>query len=166
MERFLIPDRMFDTVFEITPAFLAEAGISALLCDIDNTLSPYEDPVPSPQIRAWIEGMRAAGVAIALISNNTEARVAAYNKDLNLAAFADAHKPSVTVYKQAAAAIGVPLSRCAVLGDQLLTDALAAWRLRIPALIVPPIKDKTTLFFRAKRAIEAPFIRAYRKQKR
>ncbi|MBQ7660633.1 MAG: YqeG family HAD IIIA-type phosphatase [Clostridia bacterium] len=164
MEKFLVPDRMFDTVFEITPDFLKAHGVFALLCDIDNTLSPYEDAVPDAAVCNWIAKMRESGVEIALISNNSEARVATYNKDLHLAAFADAHKPSVTVYRQASAALGVPLKKCAVLGDQLLTDALAAWRLKIPAFIVPPIKDKTTLFFRAKRAVEVPFIRAYKRQ--
>jgi len=31
------------------------------------------------------------------------------------------------------------------------------------SIIVPPIKDKTSLFFKSKRLIEKPFIRRYKK---
>ena len=48
------------------------------------------------------------------------------------------------------------------LGDQLLTDTLAAHRLGLISIIVPPIKDKTTLFFKSKRLIEKPFIKRYK----
>ena len=51
-----------------------------------------------------------------------------------------------------------------VLGDQLLTDALAGKRLGLRVLIVPPIKDKTTLFFRFKRLCERPIIRRFKRR--
>ena len=51
----------------------------------------------------------------------------------------------------------------ALLGDQLLTDCLSARRLGVPCIIVPPIRDKKTLFFRCKRALEKPFLAAYRR---
>ena len=56
---------------------------------------------------------------------------------------------------------GVTPAETAVLGDQLLTDAYAGKHIGLPALIVPPIKDKTNLFFRFKRWCERPFIRKY-----
>ena len=52
----------------------------------------------------------------------------------------------------------------AAIGDQLLTDALGAHRLGMPAFIVPPIKDKTTTFYKIKRFIEKPYIRAYKRK--
>ncbi len=55
---------------------------------------------------------------------------------------------------------GVPPGRAAILGDQIFTDCLAAKRLGMKAYIVPPIKDKKNLFFRFKRLLEKPFLRA------
>ena len=49
------------------------------------------------------------------------------------------------------------------MGDELLTDVAAARRLGAKAIIVPPIKDKKTLFFRFKRALEKPIIKKYLK---
>ncbi|MBR4896009.1 MAG: hypothetical protein IKZ41_06250 [Clostridia bacterium] len=48
-----------------------------------------------------------------------------------------------------------------LLGDKLLTDCAAGRRAGMRVIIVPPIKDKTTLFFRAKRWIERPYVRKY-----
>ena len=67
----LTPDFMFARTADITPAFLKNNSIAALLCDIDNTLSPYEDAEPNDEICAWVKSMQAAGIALALISNNT-----------------------------------------------------------------------------------------------
>lgn len=164
MNRTLTPDFMFARTADITPAFLKEHHIAALLCDIDNTLSPYEDAVPNDEICAWVHAMQAAGIALALVSNNTPARVETYNAPLGLVAYADAKKPSTARYRDAMRALSVGADACAVLGDQLLTDCLSARRLRIPCLIVPPIRDKKTLFFRFKRMLEKPFLAAYRRR--
>ena len=167
MSALLIPDFMFDAFSDVDPEFLKKQKITALLCDIDNTLSPYEDAVPSEAVRGWVREMQTAGISLALISNNTPERVETYNAPLGLVAYADAKKPSKKRYLDAMAALGVDRKSCAVLGDQLLTDAWSAKRLGIFSVIVKPIRDKKTLFFRFKRALEVPFIKAYqRKQKR
>ena len=67
--------------------------------------------------------------------------------------------------QKALAALGADASRAAMLGDQLFTDAYAGKRMGMRALIVPPIKDKTTLFFRFKRALEKPIMKSYLKEK-
>ena len=63
----LMPDYMFDHYYDITPAFLADAGIRALLIDIDNTLAPYEMPEPDEQIIRWLGQLADAGVKAALV---------------------------------------------------------------------------------------------------
>ena len=162
-EKYLLPDRCFGSFREVTPDVLAALGVRVLMCDIDNTLVTYDDPEPTPDVLMWIESLFAAGVRIAFISNNDSARVDRFNRALGFVAFANADKPSPKFYEKAAKALGARRSECAVLGDQLLTDAWAAHRFGVPALIVPPIKDKTTLFFRFKRALEAPYMKKARK---
>jgi predicted HAD superfamily phosphohydrolase YqeG len=61
--------------------------------------------------------------------------------------------------------MGVTTENMAGLGDQLLTDTLAVHRLDMPSLIVPPIKDKKTPFFRFKRLLEKPFMKRYYKHR-
>ena len=144
MPKTLVPDFVFERFSDITVEFLKEQNILALLCDVDNTLSPYEDAEPNDAVRAWISAMQAGGISIALVSNNHAERVETYNQHLGL--------------------VAVPKEACAVLGDQLLTDCWSARRLGIPAYIVPPIRDKRDLFHRFKRAVEVPFMRAYKRK--
>jgi HAD superfamily phosphatase (TIGR01668 family) len=159
----LTPEFVFDTYDMVTPEFLSSIGISALLIDIDNTLAPYEQDEPDEKIIGWFEDLRAHGIKAALISNNHPPRVELFNKKLGLIAYADSQKPKSKTLLRAMEEMGSTVENTAGLGDQLLTDTLAVHNLDMISIIVPPIKDKTTLFFRAKRLIEKPFMRRYYK---
>ena len=47
-----------------------------------------------------------------------------------------------------------------------MTEAYAGKRLGMRAIIVPPIRDKKTPFFRVKRALERGIMRGHGKRKR
>ena len=160
----LTPDYIFDTFDQVTPEFLKELGISALLIDIDNTLAPYEQPEPDERIKAWFAKLEANGIQAALISNNHPPRVERFNRSLGLPAYPDSGKPGSQYLLEAMKEMGSTPENTAGLGDQLLTDTLAVHRLDMLSLIVPPIKDKTTPFFKFKRWLEKPFIRSYWKK--
>ena len=163
MKDYLIPDYMFGSYREITPAFLKSIGIRALLCDIDNTLAPYEQAEPDDSIRAWVRELAENGIRIALVSNNHPPRVDTFNRTLGLPAYPDSGKPKKKMLLHAIRELGSTERETAMLGDQLLTDCYAGKHIGLPALIVPPIRDKRTLFFRLKRRFERRFIRAYAK---
>jgi HAD superfamily phosphatase (TIGR01668 family) len=158
---FLTPDYMFATFDEVTPAFLQSIGVRALLIDIDNTLAPYEEPDPSQKILDWFADLEKAGIRAALVSNNHAPRVERFNKPLGLIAYPDSGKPSRKTLERAMKELGATHAETAMLGDQLLTDCFAGKHIGLRAIIVPPIKDKTNLFFRFKRVLERPFIRKY-----
>ena len=159
----LTPTYMFGHYYEVTPEFLSERGIRALLIDIDNTLAPYEQPDPDDRIRAWFAALEQNGIKAALVSNNHPPRVERFNSTLGLLAYADSGKPSKKTLLKAMEALGVGLEETAMLGDQLLTDSYAGRHVGLPSIIVPPINDKKNLFFRFKRLCERPFIRKYAK---
>ena len=157
----LEPDYYFDKFDDITPDFLRSKGISTLLIDIDNTIAPYEIERPDERIIAWFDALRENGISAAFISNNNEERVSRFNEPIGLVAYSKSGKPSRKALRRAIGELCANIESTASLGDQLLTDALAAHRLGIPVIIVPPIKDKKNLFFRFKRAIERPFMRRF-----
>ena len=163
LSKLLMPDYYFEHFYDITPEFLLGRGIHALLIDIDNTIAPYEVAEPDERIKTWFTSIKAAGISAAFISNNHKDRVELFNKELGLYAYADSGKPSTKTLIKAIEDMGAEKEHTASLGDQLLTDALAAHRLGIPVIIVPPIKDKKNLFFRSKRLIEKPFMRKFHK---
>ena len=163
MKDHFTPTYMFGHYYEITPEFLRSIGVRALLIDIDNTLAPYEQPEPDDRIRVWFASLQENGIRAALVSNNHRPRVEQFNRTLGLTAFWDSGKPKKKTLLLAMKTLGVSKAETAMLGDQLLTDAYAGKHIGLPALIVPPIKDKTNPFFRFKRWCERPFIRKYAK---
>lgn len=162
-ENFL-PDEIFDNIYAITPELLKNAGIGALILDIDNTLVTYDDPKPTEPVAAWLDAMHTAGIRTAFVSNNHAPRVDGFCEGMDCYHHADSGKPSRRFLREAMAHMGSDVTNTAAIGDQLFTDVWAAKRTGIRAYLVPPIKDKTSLFFRAKRLLEKPFLRMYHKK--
>ena len=164
MKNPMMPDYMFRTFDEITPAFLRELGVKAILADIDNTLAPYEQPEPDERIKGWIASLAEAGIGIAFVSNNDWERVELFNRTLGVPAYAKSGKPFKKNLVKAMNDLGGTLDTTVMLGDQLLTDALAGHNLGVKCLIVPPIRDKKNAFFRFKRWLEKPVVRKFKKR--
>ena len=161
---YLTPDQMLATYRDLTPAHLKERGIEVLLMDIDNTLAPYEQPKPDQNICAWLAEMQAAGIKLAFVSNNNWERVELFNQKIGIQAHAKSGKPFGKTLRKVINSYGSDASRTAILGDQLLTDVFAGKHIGATAFLVPPIKDKTTAFWRIKRALEKPIIKKYAKK--
>lgn len=164
MARLTLPDYIFNDFSEITPAFLQGLGIKALLCDIDNTLAPYEEATPNEKVVWWIDSLKENGISVALISNNNEQRVEIFNRDLSLVSFSKCGKPFPKNLRRAMKLLGAEKSSTAIIGDQLLTDAAAGKNIGLTTIVVPPINDRNSAFFRFKRALEVPTIKKYVKK--
>ena len=160
----MMPDYMFRAFDEITPAFLRELGVKAILADIDNTLAPYEQPEPDERIKGWIASLAEAGIGIAFVSNNDWERVELFNRTLGVPAYAKSGKPFKKNLVKAMNDLGGTLDTTVMLGDQLLTDALAGHNLGVRCLIVPPIRDKKNAFFRFKRWLEKPVVKKFKRR--
>ena len=160
----MMPDYMFRAFDEITPAFLASLGVKAILADIDNTLAPYEQTEPDERIKGWIASLAEAGIGIAFVSNNDWERVELFNRTLGVPAYAKSGKPFKKNLVKAMNDLGGTLETTVMLGDQLLTDALAGHNLGVKCLIVPPIRDKKNAFFKFKRWLEKPVVRRFKRR--
>lgn len=161
LEHLLLPRLMLGSFREITPALLHSLGVRGLICDIDNTLVTYDDALPTEEVLRWCGSLRENGIAIAFVSNNDRQRVEKFNSVLGYPAYAKARKPFPTGIRRAMADMGTECGTTALLGDQLLTDAAAANLAGVYPILVPPIRDKTTWFFRFKRRLERPYLRRY-----
>ena len=161
----LVPDLILGSFDELTVAFLKEKDIRALILDIDNTLIPYEETEPRPRVRAWLEELKEANIAVALVSNNHWARLETFNATLGYPSFAHSCKPSRRNMKKALAAMNATPEHTANIGDQIFTDVWAGRRMKLFTVLVPPIKDKRDLFTKFKRLCERPFKKAYYKKK-
>lgn len=164
--KYFIPDDYQPDILCYTPEYLLSRGKRALLCDIDNTLVTYDDPEPTERILTWLSSMKAAGITVGFVSNNTPERVNRFNAALGLFAYPDAHKPGTKGLRRFLSEGGFLPAETAHVGDQIFTDVCMAHTLGVTALLVPPIRDKTTLFFRFKRLLEKPFLAFYRRRQK
>ena len=163
---FLSPNYYFNRYSDVTPSFLLENGIKALLLDVDNTLAPYEQAEPDGEILAWLSSLRENGIAFAFISNNSsDERIRVFNESIGALAFAKSGKPfAKKTIDKALSALGAERKSAAFMGDQIFTDVCAGKFNGMRAILVPPIKDKKNLFFRFKRALEKPVLKHYFKK--
>lgn len=160
----LVPDLYCDDIYGITPEYLKDRGVEAVILDIDNTLVPYEIAEPTDEVRAWLTALNEAGIKTAFVSNNHAPRVELFNKTLGYPAFPDSGKPFKKACRAAMEAMGSTPENTAIIGDQVFTDVLAGRNAGLNcALLVKPIKDKTNLFFRTKRLMEVPILKKYKK---
>ena len=65
----ITPEYVFKDVTHITPEWLAAKGITALVLDIDNTLTADRSQELPEEVAAWLAAMRKAGVKLTIVSN-------------------------------------------------------------------------------------------------
>lgn len=157
----IIPDRIFESYRNITPDFLLSEGVRALILDIDNTLIPYEEDVPTEELFRWFSSLRENGISVALVSNNRKKRLTVFNENLGFPGYANSCKPLPHNLFRAMKKMKAKRKETVMIGDQLFTDMLAARLAGIRSYIVSPIRDKKKFTVRLKRKLEAPLVRRY-----
>lgn len=158
-----VPEYYFKTFEEATAEFLVSIGIKGIVLDVDNTLEPYENPLPGEHVVAWLESLKAVGISASIVSNNGGERINLFNERLGLPAYYKAKKPFKKNVLNAMADMGTDESNTILMGDQVFTDVWAAHNTGIRAILVPPIKDKRDVFTRFKRLLEKPILKRYKK---
>lgn len=160
----LTPEYLFQDITHITPEFLRQQGIRALLLDVDNTLTAHGSQQLSQPVADWLAQMKAQGVRMVIVSNNLRRRVEPFARQLGLEYISMGCKPLPGGLARARHLLGVRRGQVALVGDQLFTDRLAGWLYGIRVLVVQPMtRDiKKGILFRRK--LEKPFIEKYFKQ--
>ena len=134
----ITPEYVFKDVTHITPEWLAQKGIRALVLDIDNTLTADRSQELPDEVAGWLDTMRKAGVRLTIVSNGAEKRVRPFAQKLGLAYLYRSAKPLPFALMAAQHRMGVKHSQMAMVGDQLYADRMAAALYGIPGLMVIP----------------------------
>jgi len=104
----LRPDRLLAAYDNVTPELLREKGIKLLLCDLDYTLAPKPVKTPPEGVKPWIDGLKAAGITVMILSNNRSGkRVDDFCHALGIDYVGHAQKPSPKGLRRAMAKAGV-----------------------------------------------------------
>lgn len=160
-ERFF-PDEYVASTYIIPYEKLYEEGYRGVIFDIDNTLVPHGAPADE-RSKKLFKRLKEIGFASCLISNNQEARVKMFNKDIQTNYIYNAHKPSVKNYVKAMDIMGTDQTNTIFIGDQLFTDVWGAKRTGIRNILVRPIYPKEEIQIVLKRYLEKIVLHFYKK---
>ena len=89
----LIPKILVQSLPDLTPQRLREAGIDFLMLDFDNTIVPYTSDVPTPAMEAWLKEIKSSGIGLCVVSNSHKERVKVFCKALGIPCITYARKP-------------------------------------------------------------------------
>ena len=142
-----VPAYVADSIYDIAPQSLRSAGVRLVLCDLDNTLTPYEESLPSPALQAWKKELEAAGILLYVVSNSRKSRRCPdFCKALGVPYVRHAGKPIRRGFRQAV-----------MVGDQIFTDVWGANRAGIRSILVKPLAWGKNPLRKVRYAAETPF---------
>ena len=157
----LTPDYYYDSVHEIPYEEFWKEGLRGLIFDIDNTLTAFDQKLPSEEIVDLINRLQRMGYKLCLVTNNTNRRLTSFNEHMQLPGIANALKPLTRGLCQAMEKMSTQPYQTAIIGDQLLSDIWGGRNARITTIMVRPLTERDFLFVRAKRLIERLMLRKF-----
>ena len=148
----ITPFDYLDGICEIDIDALERQGVEALLFDVDNTITTWNNPHIDENVLAWFSKLRKSSVKGCIISNNSAERLQGIADELGLFYEAKARKPLPFGYKRAMRRLQCGKKNTMMVGDQLFTDVLGANLAGIRAILLKPISTlhefKGTVFNR------------------
>ena len=135
-----LPDLSLPDIYALKPEMLLSRGVRFVILDIDNTVAPYTVGGTDERMRAWADGLRAAGLELFVLSNNRGARPEVFSGELGLPFRKKAWKPFTKHAKAVMAERGYAPAETAFIGDQIYTDVCCAKWCGAHAVLVHPIE--------------------------
>ena len=134
------PDARKNRVTEIDAELLRALGVKGVIVDLDNTLGGYDDPLPPDDVIAWAAGIKDAGFALYIVSNNShKQRVSAYAEALGVPWKNMSAKPLPFKLRRAAREMGLKRREICSVGDKVRTDLIGGRLAGMKTLLVTPV---------------------------
>jgi len=154
--RYLTPDAVVERVQDISTALLASWNVRGLVLDLDNTIVPWNTSDLSAEVIRWVDGLRAADIAVCVLTNNYTRRASGVAEQLGIPIIKAAFKPSPLAFHSALRRMSIEAAHAAVVGDQLYTDVLGGKLTGMRAVLVDPLSTREFVTTRFVRWLERP----------
>ena len=148
----IIPDFYAKSIYSLEPEFFINNGFNVVLSDLDNTLDAFDSLTPNQETIDYINKLLDKGIKVYIISNNRYKRVYPYASKLNLPFLNGARKPFGYKIKRFLKKENLDPSKVILVGDQILTDVLAAKSAKIKVCLTDQlvIRDQWCTYFNRK----------------
>ena len=159
-----IPYAHAESIYEIPLDFYKKQGVSVLLVDLDNTLDSYRLSLPTDRAIKIIADLKGTGLKVVIVSNNRGKRVNTYAQAVECECINSARKPFSGKIRKFLKENNYRPEEVMLVGDQLMTDVLAARGAHIRVVLTEKIvkEDQFTTHFN--RLLDRP-IRKHLKKK-
>ncbi len=150
----LCPKIKLDKITEISLEILKKYGISALILDVDNTLSTHHGQNLTDGLEEWLSYMYNNGIKLTVLSNSKRKRVEPFAEKIGLPFISLGLKPLPFGYLRAIKSLGCKRNNAAIVGDQIFTDIIGGNFVGIKTILLTPIELEPMLSFRIRRKLE------------
>ena len=159
-----IPFAHAQSIYEIPVDFYTKNKVKLLLIDLDNTLDSYKLFSPTERAIKLVDEIKKTGVITVVVSNNTAKRVGKYAESLKVDFLSSTRKPFSRKIKNFLKQRNVNPEEAMLVGDQLMTDVLAAKGAHIRVVLTEKIvkEDQFTTHFN--RLLDRPIRRHLRRK--
>ena len=139
LRKWLKPDLIVKSIFEINYDELMDRGLTNLFFDVDNTLTERSKSVPEWKVKKLLRELKERGFSVYLLSNSTKLK-----RMIKIVSFLECRmtlqsmKPLPFVYRKLRKETGASPANSVFIGDQLFTDILGARLNRFLAIYTYP----------------------------
>ncbi len=165
MFQIFYPDEYKESAYHIDFQKKYEEGYRGIIFDIDNTLVPHGAKADK-RAKNLIKKLRKIGYGVLFLSNNKEARVAMFNKEIKAPYIYKAGKPNVKNYNKGMEMLGSGKEHTLFVGDQLFTDVWGGKKAGLYTILVRPMDKREEIQIVLKRILEKPILWTYIKKRK
>lgn len=160
----LLPKAIAPSLTALSADYLRQHGIQLLMLDFDNTIVPYITSTPTPEMDKWLRQMQASGISLCVVSNSKKGRVKVFCEPYGIPVITHAYKPFGKGVSRCLRQFQTEPKHCALVGDQIYTDTLAANLNGVMSILIPAIHNHN-FWLKLRHAAELPFIFFARKRR-
>ena len=158
-----IPFAHAKSIYEIDVDFYKRNGVTTLFMDLDNTLDSFKAREPKEETINLVKILKENGINPIIISNNKTSRVSGYANLLGVEFLSSARKPFSKKIKKEIAKRGIDKNNVMLVGDQMMTDVLAANGAKIKVVLTEKIVKEDQWTTHINRIFDRPIRKYHRK---
>lgn len=157
----LRPDEYYNNLLELDFSRYYSQGYRLVILDIDNTLGLHGSRTADDFAREARDRIQSAGMTCWLVSNGSGRRISSFAASLGLPCVAMAYKPFAHGPRRACKLSGIPCEQTIFVGDQVMTDIIAAHGAGCRAILVKPLASRESWNVKIKRLLENIILQHY-----
>ncbi len=131
----------FEKLIDIPHSMLVESGIKCVMIDMDSTLLVWHGKEVGDAEKVWCEKAVESGLDIVIVSNAIHERTGKIAESIGVKFIAPAMKPFPFGLWKAQKLMKANKKNCVMVGDQLITDRIAAFFAGIRFVLVEPLSN-------------------------